>query len=100
MLHRIPDPLLILFRYQNFTYGKKITQQYKKLCGLHENMQFKGGPTDRAYMRKVLGKSENRSQAKSRSKHLSVKFKAHITNKGLLKSLPAKKPDGLSKQVE
>ena len=44
----------------NFTLGHPITAERKYLIQINENMKFAGGPTDKAYAKKVIDVAKNR----------------------------------------
>ena len=44
----------------NFTLGHPITAERKYLIHINENMKFAGGPTDKAYAKKVIDVAKNR----------------------------------------
>ena len=44
----------------NFSVGKPINVERKHLSMINENMDFEGGPSDKKYARKVLGKGPNK----------------------------------------
>ena len=79
--------------YENFTYGKKIKRQRRKLANLHENMRFKGGPNDPDYKRKIFGTNENQyaSKAAKIMKEIQAKLSGNKLTKELQKARKGRK---------
>ena len=67
-----------MVRLENFSKGKSIDEERKKLANLNENMKFKGGPKDHKYAHKFRKKFRPQNLNKL---HSSLDVKKHLKDR-------------------